>query len=304
MKPFRTLFGCEAGASGRVVALGVPYDRGTDPEHGGAAAAPTLIRSLSGPEHHRVARGELFDLSLRARLFAGADLSDLGNLRFQASGTDDAYLAQVSDAIATLVHAGKHTLVLGGDHLVTLAVLRGYAQVGRRVQVVQLDAHHDLDEHPIAGERPTHATFMSTVADEGLAAQVLQLGVRGLSPYLPRTPAGVRAVGIAELPGALLPSADVYLTVDTDAFDPAAAPAVAYPEPGGLGFDALDRVLSTISAAGLAVVGADWTEYNPRFDTAHHLTGRLVVRGVAALVTAMAPARPAASAAHGTAELR
>ncbi|MBL8946430.1 MAG: arginase family protein, partial [Myxococcales bacterium] len=157
---------------------------------------------------------------------------------------------------------------------------------------------HDLDEHPVSGERPTHATFMSAVADEGLAAQVLQVGVRGLSPYLPRTPDTVRVVGLGELERALLPATDVYLTVDTDAFDPAAAPAVSYPEPGGLGFDALDRVLATIRAAGLAVAGADWTEYNPRFDTAHHLTGRLVVRGVAALVTAMA------QAAHGTAELR
>jgi arginase len=298
MKSFRTLFGCEAGASGRVVALGVPYDRGTDPEHGGAAAAPTLIRSLSGPEHHCVAKGQLFDLESRSQLFVGADLSDLGNLRFQTSGTDDAYLAQVGDAIATLVHAGKRTLVLGGDHLVTLAVLRGYAQVGRRVQVVQLDAHHDLDEHPVAGERPTHATFMSTVADEGLAAQVLQIGVRGLSPYLPRTPAGVHVVGLAALERALLPATDVYLTVDTDAFDPATAPAVSYPEAGGLGFDALDRVIATIRAAGLAIVGADWTEYNPRFDTAHHLTGRLVVRGVAALVTAMAQTMTAAVARH------
>ena len=287
MEPYPTLFGCEAGGHGRVVVAGLPYDRSTDVQKAGCALAPSSLRSLSLPEELRIANGELFDLARRTSLVDGRFVSDLGDLRFRPNEDDETYLEFVAQTTCAVARDRRKPLLLGGDHLITLPALRGLRRAGRIFQVVQLDAHHDYG--PIqASTNPTHATFVGYVAKEELAKQVLQIGIRGLAWGEPLAPDGVSTVKLAELPAALLPDVDVYLTVDTDAFDPTLAPAVGYPEPEGLTFDALRGVLAHIRKRGLNVIGADWTEYNPRFDTTNELTGRVVLRGLALILESLA----------------
>lgn len=282
-KSYPTLYGCEAGTGGSVVFIGLPYDRGTAPEHAGCAAAPQVVRRLSAPEVLRVKHGALYDLARRKIVFLGHVLSDLGDLKYRPSQSDDDFIEFVTHAVWLLAREGKRPLVLGGDHLVTLFALRGIARAGRRVQVVQLDAHHDYDAIEL-GERPTHATFVSFIAAERLAEKVLQVGVRGFSWGAPSVPDSVVCVALSELRTALLPGVDVYLTVDTDAFDPSVAPAVHFPEPGGLGFCALEEVLDILRVEGIRGAGADWTEYSPSLDSANQLTGRFVLHGLAHIV--------------------
>ena len=280
---YPTLFGCPSGGGGDVVVAGLRYDRGTTTVPG-CAAAPAVLRELSGgaPIHGR----RLFDLATGKPVLEGARLSDIGDLRFRASESDDDYLAFVANAVEVIAKEGKKPLLLGGDHLLTLPILRGMAGAGRTVQVIQLDAHHDYrDVGP--RERPTHATFVSFLAKEKLAARILQVGVRGFATEIPRAIAGVEQVAVEAVAAALVPDVDVYLTVDTDAFDPTIAPAVGYPVPGGLGYEALGAVLRGVRARGLSIVGADWTEYNPTFDTAHRLTGRHILHGLVQLTAAM-----------------
>ncbi len=291
MEKYPTLFGCATGGDGSIIVIGVPYDRGTDSGHAGCAAAPSLLRRLSSPEHFRVKNGELYDLAKRETIFRGHVVSDLGNIRFRATHhTDDEYLEFVAQAVAAVARKGKKPLVLGGDHLVTLAVLRGLSQAGRAFQVLQFDAHHDYDVIG-TGERPTHASFMSFVAAEGLAKQVIQVGVRGLAWGAPPAPNGITMATVTALKEVLMRDVDVYVTVDTDAFDPAVAPAVSYPVPEGLPFAALGAALEQLRLAGLNVIGADWTEYNPTFDTANNITGRVILRGLSQLIQSLADAR-------------
>jgi arginase family enzyme len=265
------------------VVIGFPYDRGTTPEHAGCAEAPHTIRRLSEPEATRVKHGAIYDLATRAVVFPGHSLSDIGNLRYRPEQSDDDYLEFFTHSICLLAREGKRPLTLGGDHLATLLTLRGIARAGRRVQVVQLDAHHDYDAIG-AGERPTHATFISFVASEGLVENVVQIGVRGMARGIPKPPDGVVCLPLSQLKEALLPGVDVYLTVDTDAFDPSVAPAVQFPLPMGLELGALLEVLNTFRDLGLRGAGADWTEYSPSLDPVNLLTGRLVLHGLAYIV--------------------
>ena len=150
---YPTLFGCEAGGGGRVGIAGVPYDRGTDPHRAGCAAAPNTLRRLSSPEQTRMRRGGLYDFARRECIVDGALVSDLGDLPFRVGQNDDAYLALVTSAARVIALEAKKPLFLGGDHLITLSALRGLAQAGHKLQVVQLDAHHDYE--PIeTGESP------------------------------------------------------------------------------------------------------------------------------------------------------
>lgn len=284
---FPTLFGCATGGGGKVVILGAPYDRSTNPERSGCVAAPSKLRTLSSPEYYRVKNGQVYDLARKRMMFKGADVSDIGNIRFRHNvQNDDQYLDFLARAITLIAQENKKPLMLGGDHLVSLAALRGFSVAGRNVQVIQLDAHHDYDEVN-EGERPTHASFMTYVAQESLAKQVLQVGVRGMAWGAPQLPARIKAIGLTELSSSLLPGTDVYLTVDSDAFDPTIVPAVSYPVPEGLPFSALRSVLDSIRAAKLNIVGADWTEYNPNFDSKNNISGSFVLSGLAQLIESM-----------------
>lgn len=276
---YPTLFGCLGGASGRAVVVGVPYDRGTAVQHAGCAAAPGALRQASAPSHCRTDLHGLYDHAAGRVVFEAGALSDLGDIRYKNEDTDRAYLEHIAEIVRVLGAEGRRPLVLGGDHLVTLAALRGLAAAGQTFQVVQLDAHHDY--HPIRDdEQPTHASFISHVAREGLARKIVQIGVRGYSwgPHEP--PLGVVTVRREALAAALEPGVPVYLTVDTDGFDPTVAGAVNYPEFEGLLLGDLDAVLRDIGAHG-RLIGADWTEYNPSLDAKNSLTAHFIVRGLA-----------------------
>lgn len=281
---YPTLFGCAPGGGGKVVVVGVPYDRGTD-NHPGCANAPNTLRMLSRPEE-RIARADLFDLASGRPLFAGKDLSDIGDVRHRLHQRDDiSYLDFVAQAIRVVAQEKKRPLLLGGDHLVTLSALRGLSRAGHSFQVVQIDAHHDYASTPTV--MATHATFMSFVASEELAAQVLQIGVRGFSSFVPEAPRRIKGIALEQLRASLIPGMPVYLTVDTDGFDPLLLPAVSYPIPGGLRLDAISEVLAAFRDARTPLIGADWMEYNPTFDGMNHITGVHIVSGLIPIIQAM-----------------
>lgn len=283
MTPYLTLFGCAASTSGHVVALGAPYDRGGASDRSGCAQAPSVLRTLSAPHHFRVHGGALFDLSSGRKLFDGADLSDIGDIPFRPEMADDDYLESVADHVRAIAEAGKLPLLLGGDHLVTLAALRGLKAALGAVQVLHFDAHEDAGDLT-SNARPTHANFISFVEKEGLAEQVLQVGVRGLSWHTGVNTACVRKGSVEDIPTLLQKHLPVYITIDTDVFDPGLASGVSYPEPFGLSMDHFRQALGYLRGAHPHVIGADWMEYNPRFDTPGQLTGRTALHGIADLV--------------------
>lgn len=282
-KSFPTLFGCEMGTTGHVVVIGVPYDRGTAPEHsGGCCRAPSILRAISSPEVTRLAHGQLRDVASGSVLFEGRHLSDLGNIRFRPERPDNEYGDLISKALLLIISEGKIPFSLGGDHLICLLALRAFAKAGKVIQVLQLDAHQDVEQINDS-DLPTHASFVSFAASENLALRVIQVGVRGFSGGMAEPPDNVIRTTVSELRKALIPGVDVYLTVDTDAFDPSLAQAVNYPEPEGLTYANLVQILEILRSEGSRCVGADWSEYNPLLDTPNLITGRFVLKGIALL---------------------
>jgi len=92
---------------------------------------------------------------------------------------------------------------------------------------------------------------------------------------------------VERLHEALLPGVPVYLSVDTDAFDPTVAPGVSHPAPGGLSWADAQRVLAILDTHGSRLLAADWMEHNPRFDTAHSLTARGIILQLSSLLQLM-----------------
>jgi agmatinase len=161
---------------------------------------------------------------------------------------------------------------VGGDHAVTIPIVEAAEALGRPIHVIQIDAHPDL--YPdYGGDHYSHACVAARLLECEHVVDITQYGIRTLTHEqiltARRHPGRVRMHHACDLTGALpMPAgiergAPVYLTLDMDAFDPAFAPGVAHPVPGGL---SPRQVLDFIEQAEWELIGMDVVETNPSFD--------------------------------------
>jgi agmatinase len=239
-----------------VAILGIPLDENSSYLRGAALAPPRIREALwSDSSNPWTELG--VDLGSEARL------EDLGDL---ALSTGPAAMAEIEAGVAAALSRGARVLSFGGDHSVTYPILRAYAREYPRLTVLHFDAHPDLYDE-FEGNRFSHASPFARVMEEGLAARLVQVGIRTMSgpQRLQAERFGVEVVEMRHFrPGlALGLEGPVYVTVDLDAFDPAFAPGVSHHEPGGL---ATRDVVDIILGLEAPVVGADIVEYNPTRD--------------------------------------
>ena len=214
-------------------------------------------------------------------------LCDAGDLALPNTGIDAMRAALMPQAIELL--AAHHMLWLGGDHSVTLPLLRALNKVhGGPVAIVHFDAHCDTWTTHF-GEPSGHGTWVYEAMQEGLLLPdaTIQLGIRSSGEREAReyvNTMGGRVFTARELRGLESPqqlapilaeirarmakagNPPVYLTLDIDCLDPAFAPGTGTPEPGGM---TSAQVLSIIEElAELNWIGMDCVEVAPPYDHA------------------------------------
>jgi len=244
----------------RVVFLGIPLDS-TSSYRSGSRFAPSRIREASlNLETHL--------MSLGVELAERGGIADLGDLLLSSDLAEDG--RRVEEAVGGILEDGKLPALLGGGHTLTLFSLAAFGDV----YLLQLDAHRDLREEYL-GSRINHATVMRRVLDRMGPERLIQLGVRSCSSEEAEFGKGIRFYTTEQLleegESVLrevrreVGSSPVYLTLDLDVLDPAFAPAVSTPEPGGLSTLDLLRILRGLR--GLNLRGFDVVEVVPPFDT-------------------------------------
>ena len=268
-----TLFGCLPGVSGDNVVIGIPYDK-TSGAHTGCSKAPVLLRSLT--RGFGIKQGFAWNQQNRTKAFVQLSISDAGNIVYPIHETQASYFERCVKTVEHLAKAKKRILVLGGDHVISLPVLRGLATVYKEFQVIQLDAHTDYHRR-LDNDQPTHANFVAFAAELPQIKKWFQAGVRTYSRECPDFPEKVISCDLASAIDQLDPSIPVYITIDTDGFDPSLFPGVGHPVPQGLTFADLDFLLVQLQEKGVEVIGADWVEYNPDLDLKNYLTGQSVI---------------------------
>jgi agmatinase len=239
-----------------IALLGVPWDGGSSFERGAAAAPAAIRRRLHS------AAGNAFAESGRDVLAA---LVDCGDAEFPPD--EAGALAAIQVAAEQAAEEGP-VLAIGGDHSVTLPLLRAAAARHGSLHVLHLDAHPDLYPE-LDGRRYSNASPFARAFEEGLLASLTQIGIRADTPAQAEM---ARRWGVAQfdpdeavafMPGNL--RGPLYVSIDVDAFDPAFAPGVAHPESGGL----LPRTaIRLIQHLPVAWVGADVVEVLPARDSA------------------------------------
>jgi agmatinase len=257
---------------------GVAWD-GSTTNRSGARMGPRAIREAS----HMLCDGThpVFDLAPQAWL------GDVGDLRLPNTGLER--MREVLQREAAGLIARHRMLWLGGDHSITLPLLREYRrQLGRPLAVIHFDAHCDTwTDH--FGEPSGHGTWVYEAMQEGLVVDACftQIGIRSAGERAAReyvrerggqifTARGLRGLAsraqldpvLQAIRGRLAEHGQppLYLSLDIDCLDPAYAPGTGTPEPGGLATAQVLTVLEEL--ADLPFVGMDCVEVAPPYDHA------------------------------------
>ncbi|HSG56742.1 MAG TPA: agmatinase [Paracoccaceae bacterium] len=255
-----------------VAFVGIPMDIGTS-WRSGTRFGPKAIRAES-------AMIRPYNLQTGAAPFDALQAADIGDVPVNTFNLADTIIRITAHYDAILKH-DVIPMTLGGDHTLTLPVLRSIARKHGPVALVHVDAHADVNDH-MFGEREAHGTVFRRAYEEGLILpdKVWQIGLRGTGYtaddfteaqdwgfnhvqahevwHQSLTPLAARVkAAIGETP--------VYISYDIDSLDPAYAPGTGTPEIGGLTTPQAMELIRGLR--GLNVVGCDLVEVSPPYDT-------------------------------------
>jgi agmatinase len=289
---FMLLPAVESAAGLDVALLGIPFDGGVS-YRPGARFGPRAVRDQSSLIRP-------WNPVLKVHPFQRLQMADCGDVDVIPTSIERTF-ERIQQAIDAVIVAGAQPLAVGGDHSVTLPILRSLARRHGRLGLVHFDAHPDTwDEY--FGSKFFHGAPFRRALEEGLIDphRMIQVGIRG-PLYGPEDFAlhdehGIEVIrietikehGTSWVAGRLgrLRGGPLYCSFDIDAVDPAFAPATGVPEVGGLtSYEALALVRSL---AGLGLVGADIVEVAPPYDGPGQITSLLAANLMFELASVMA----------------
>lgn len=278
-----------------VAIVGAPFDELVS-DRPGTRFGPRAIRTAAPTSSYHLQ--ERIDWSEELRV---VDYGDAPIVPTDA----DASLKTIEATVREVTQAGALPVILGGDHSITQANLRGcIPEGGEPVGLLHFDAHTDTAER-VHGRERSHGTPMYHLVNEGLVdpRRYVQIGLRGWWPEERELAwqeqqgitsffmhevfeSGIREVMETAL--AALRAGPVFLTVDVDVLDPAFAPGTGTPEPGGM--SSADLLWSCRAAAKeLELIGADVVETLPL--TVEDRTALVANRAAAEILTGLAVRR-------------
>jgi agmatinase len=245
------------------VILGAPLDV-TSTYRSGARFAPLAIREASL---------NIETYSFRTNMdVEDLEIHDLGDLHI--AGEVDETLKRLELVTRDLLDAKKTPVVIGGEHTITLGVMRS---VGENVALVSFDAHLDM-RNEYMDLTTSHTTFMRRINEQINPNKILEIGTRAVCKeeldYAKKsgtqflTVQQIRRDGVEEttkkIDTLLADCEKIYLTIDMDVLDPAFAPAVQNPEPDGLDMRVFLDLLGKV--CDHRIVAFDLVEVAPHYD--------------------------------------
>lgn len=240
---------------GTPVILGIPFDANSSWLRG-SAGAPPIIRVAFRSDSSNPSTETGVDLS------AEGVYCDAGDLKFTFHQPFEAIEAKVGE----LLDQGLRPICLGGDHSITLPIVRAFGQRIPDLTVIHFDAHPDLYDE-LEGNRLSHACPFARIMEEKAAKRLIQVGIRAMTPHQREQAKrfGVEVIEMRYLPAIERMKVDrpVYVSFDMDALDPAFAPGISHREPGGM---SVREALAHIQAVTGRIAGADIVEFNPAQD--------------------------------------
>ena len=262
----------DAAASGfadlDVALAGVPMDLGVT-NRAGARLGPRAVRAVEriGPYEH----------ALRVAPAGKLRFADVGDVPMESRFSLDRCHADIESWYKGVAAAGVIPLSVGGDHSISLPILRALG-AERPVGMVHIDAHCDTSGEYEGAKFHHGGPFRLAVLDGVLDPErTIQIGIRGPAEYLWEFSAdsGMTVIHAEEvdklgLDAVIAKAREIvgdgptYVTFDVDSIDPALAPGTGTPEVGGL----LPREALALvrGLAGIDIIGGDVVEVAPQYD--------------------------------------
>lgn len=256
-----------------VAIIGVPLDIGTS-NRTGTRYGPRQIRNES-------VLVRPYGMATRAAPFDSFQVADLGDVAVNPYDLSKS-IGVIEDFFDDALAHEVKPVSIGGDHTITLPILRALARKHGPFAMVHVDAHADINDE-MFGERIAHGTIFRRAIEEGLIdpTKMVQIGLRATGysaeDFDWSRQHGVRVVQaeecwyrslaplMDEVRATIGPEVPVYLSFDIDGLDPSVAPGTGTPEPGGL---TASQGLEIIRGCfGLDLVGCDLVEVSPPYDT-------------------------------------
>jgi guanidinobutyrase len=256
-----------------IAIAGVGLDIGTS-NRTGARFGPRQIRNES-------VMVRPYGMATGAAPFDSFQIADIGDVALNSFDLLKS-IGIIEKFYDDVLHYGAKPATVGGDHTITLPILRAVHRSHGPVAMVHVDAHADINDHQF-GETIAHGTIFRRAIEEGLIDphKMVQIGLRttgySADDFDWSRKQGVRVVTaedcwykslaplMDEVRQMIGPEAAAYLSFDIDGLDPSVAPGTGTPEPGGL--MASQGVEIIRGCYGLNLVGCDLVEVSPPYDT-------------------------------------
>lgn len=259
--------------------LGVPFGMPYEPAESAndQSRAPDALRQASSQADIRYTR-EHHDFDLGGTLLDGRDVPvvDCGNVT-AVPGDPAEHYRRAELAARKIYAAGAILIGIGGDHGISIPLLRALEQVGKTITLVHVDAHLDWRDE-INGEANGYSSPIRRASEMDWIGPIVQLGMRAIGSAGQEEVDAARAYGAEIFTAYELHATGIgaaldrvpdggpyYLTVDADGSDPTVMPGVVAPAPGGLDWCQLRQLVHGLVQKG-PVIGMDVVEIAPSYD--------------------------------------
>ena len=245
-----------------VVIFSSPMDATCSFRPGTRFAGPAIRQDSIGMEWY----SPYFNMDLKD--YGTCDIGDLD----LPMGDVEKDLKEISRVTSLILKDGNKTMMIGGEHLVTLGTIREYVKKYKDLNIIHFDAHTDLREE-FLGRELSHATVLRKCYDLLDGGTIYQFGIRSgdRSEFeWAKTHIHQHLFDTEGLDEAIeaLKDKPVYITIDLDVLDPSVFPGTGTPEAGGITFKELEAAILKMRKLN-NIVGADMVELSPDYDTSH-----------------------------------
>ena len=247
--------------------IGIPFDDASSYQKG-ASKAPDKIRAALYSESGNLTTENNIDLSKERAII------DFGNLHLTNNILESFEI--IENNIFEIINNNIPLISLGGDHSITFPILKAFSRIYDNITIIQFDAHPDL-YNDYNGNKYSHASTFTRILENKLCKNLTQIGIRANTNVQMENAKkfNVETITMSEIDDLLnyhlYGDGVVYLSIDLDCLDPAFAPGVSHPEPGGFSTRFLLDIIGRIESR---IIGADIVEYNPDNDI-NNLTAKV-----------------------------
>ena len=236
--------------------VGIPTDKHSSFLKGAALAPPLIIKEFHSDAGNKFAENGL-DLGKEGLW------EDIGLIKLMDSDNE---FDKIKDSIEDVLNDRNYPISIGGDHSITYPIIAGYHKFYPKLNILHFDAHPDLYNN-FENDPFSHASPFARIMENNLANELIQIGIRTMTDHQKHQvdKYKIKVITMNEFSSDLVLKFDdpIYISIDLDGLDPAYAPGVSHPEPGGLSTRDIIKIISNIDGE---VIGGDIVEYNPKKD--------------------------------------